>query len=231
MIFGRNKIFQKRVSTFNSVLKPHPCFNLKIKSPPNFFSLKITNTKTNGMALNFAKKHYSTHSSDPIDSHQTVNVEEKKEWKAKVKAWLGPKPSYTPYSSKWWLDKLLICVIFGITGTSAVYFVRPRIYKYVYGIEGFFTLPFLLFLLSFLFPFSPFFPFSFLSPFFLSPFSSPSLNSFKDGKVTTNQRVASIFLMLPFYYTILLCVSAVMGRFDYCVKVLPFFLLIILFLL
>ncbi|KAJ9448803.1 conserved transmembrane protein, mitochondrial, partial [Diplonema papillatum] len=38
------------------------------------------------------------------------------------------------YSASWWLDKLLICTVFAITGSASLYFVRPALGKL--GIEG-----------------------------------------------------------------------------------------------
>lgn len=46
-----------------------------------------------------------------------------------------------PHEMKWWIDKIVICVVFAIAGSSTMYFVRPLLSD-VLGLTG---IPFELF--------------------------------------------------------------------------------------
>eukprot|EP00026_Physarum_polycephalum_P017327 Phypoly_transcript_18521.p1 GENE.Phypoly_transcript_18521~~Phypoly_transcript_18521.p1 ORF type:complete len:199 (+),score=3.19 Phypoly_transcript_18521:70-597(+) len=48
---------------------------------------------------------------------------------------LAEKPVYPRYSSRWWWEKFVMCVVFAITGSTTAYFVRPFVEK-VLNLKG-----------------------------------------------------------------------------------------------
>jgi len=44
-------------------------------------------------------------------------------------AFLADKPVHPRYSSRWWWEKLVVCVVFAVTGSTTAYFVRPFVEK------------------------------------------------------------------------------------------------------
>lgn len=56
-----------------------------------------------------------------------------------IARWFSSEPASSESSKesrwKWWLDKIIICIVFAITGSSALFFVRPLMSQ-VFQIEG-----------------------------------------------------------------------------------------------
>eukprot|EP00052_Salpingoeca_macrocollata_P017081 m.138272 g.138272 ORF g.138272 m.138272 type:complete len:156 (-) comp20259_c0_seq2:53-520(-) len=55
--------------------------------------------------------------------------------KGMLQRWLAPGPEHARFSAGWWADWTVKFVVFGITGSSSVYFVRPLLSS-VFGLEG-----------------------------------------------------------------------------------------------
>merc|ERR1711991_229520 len=49
--------------------------------------------------------------------------------------WTAASPAYKRWSSAWWRDKAVVFTVFGITGSSAMWLVRPLLYKHVMDIQ------------------------------------------------------------------------------------------------
>ena len=52
-----------------------------------------------------------------------------------LRRWMAPSPDHPRFSTLWWLLWTIRFVVFGITGSSSVYFVRP-VMKATLGIDG-----------------------------------------------------------------------------------------------
>jgi len=54
---------------------------------------------------------------------------------ARSSRFLSIEPKFPRYSYDWWKEIIIICTVFAITGSSAVYFVKPFLHN-VIGLEG-----------------------------------------------------------------------------------------------
>ncbi len=83
--------------------------------------------------------------------------------------WTAAEEPHARWSGAWWKHHAVVFTVFGITGSSAMWLVRPHLYTAM-GVEG---LP------------------------------------------TTGERLASLVLMMPFYYAILMAVGTAFGKYAY----------------
>jgi hypothetical protein len=86
-----------------------------------------------------------------------------------ISRWTAAEPEPKRWSGAWWKHHALVFVVFGVTGSSAMWLVRPQLFKAM-GVQG---------------------------------------------DPTTGERLASLFLMMPFYYAILLIVGTCFGKHAY----------------
>ncbi len=90
-------------------------------------------------------------------------------WRRAWTRWTGPEQPAARWSGAWWRHHAVVFTVFGVTGSSAMWLVRPQLYALM-GVEG---------------------------------------------EATSGQRVASLLLMMPFYYAILLLVGTACGKYSY----------------
>lgn len=50
--------------------------------------------------------------------------------------WSAAPAEHARFSAAWWLDKAVVFTVFGVTGSTAMWVVRPLLYRHVMGIEG-----------------------------------------------------------------------------------------------
>ena len=51
------------------------------------------------------------------------------------KWWISPEPTFVKFSREWWVDMIIKFTVFGITGSSAMFFARPLLGT-LFGLHG-----------------------------------------------------------------------------------------------
>eukprot|EP01112_Ceratiomyxa_fruticulosa_P023279 TRINITY_DN882_c0_g1_i1.p1 TRINITY_DN882_c0_g1~~TRINITY_DN882_c0_g1_i1.p1 ORF type:complete len:222 (-),score=37.30 TRINITY_DN882_c0_g1_i1:129-794(-) len=121
----------KLSNSFNFVTSQLTPTSPKMKSQSTYFS---TNTNPGGNNNNnINNNNNSNNNSNParIPPNDKDNLPNNDDSGSKgtrgtwLSRFLGPKPEYPKYSKGWWWDKVVICTVFAVTGSSTTLFVRP----------------------------------------------------------------------------------------------------------
>ena len=56
-------------------------------------------------------------------------------WRAAWARWTGPRAAAARWSGAWWREQAVVVAVFGITGSSAMWLVRPLLYRHLMGLE------------------------------------------------------------------------------------------------
>jgi len=74
-----------------------------------------------------------------VDSYNERILRSHLQQGSRLPAWLSrflaEKPTFPRYTGRWWWEKIVMCVVFAITGSTTAFFVRPFIEKILH-LEG-----------------------------------------------------------------------------------------------
>jgi hypothetical protein len=125
------------IRTFSTNIEPTstksttPSISQETTSQTQIQNQAQTNTMSNNHTQIPINDSSSPSSSSSTSSDSSVSTHERTWWQQ----WTGPRQMPPKYTMKWYLEMLLICTVFAITGSSSMFLVRPSI-KEIFQIDG-----------------------------------------------------------------------------------------------
>jgi hypothetical protein len=125
----------KRLSPSSCSSFTSPIFSLTRSGSTTWSTLQPFNMSRKSVSLRQTTRALSSSSSStttPAPEGSTSSPPPRTWWDSWKR---GESPEHTQYSFGWWLEKLYLCVVFAITGTSAMFLARPLLTE-VLGLKG-----------------------------------------------------------------------------------------------
>lgn len=119
------KLFSSMSRSFHSTSKLTPIYS-------------DNNTVTNDNKTNKTNNNnVTTNTVDSTITNSTNNTTnpEISSFRRFYQSYTAPRPAYPRYSYNWWREILIVFIVFGVTGSSSLYVVKPLI-KSVFGVDG-----------------------------------------------------------------------------------------------